>query len=304
MDYKKIIKSRSIRMSILNFLSFIPDKIMLKIQYRIKTHRKLNLKNPKRYTEKVQWYKLYYKNPLMIKCVDKYEVRDYIKKKGLEKILLKCFGVYEKIEDIPWKTLPEQFVIKDTLGAGGTSVIIVDNKEKLNIKEIESICAKWLSTKNIRTGGREWPYYSGKKHRILIEEYICSEIEKGGIIDYKFLCFNGKVVLVNVLADRVLGQGAGCGIYNRDFIKLPYQELDEFPLKREIEKPQNYDEMLKIAEELSKDFPLVRVDLYNEKNKIKFGELTFYDASGYMLFEPDEFDYELGKKLNLEKIND
>ena len=301
MDYKKIIKSRNLRINILNFLSFIPDKIMLKIQYRIKTQRRLDLKEPKRYTEKVQWYKLYYKNPLMVKCVDKYEVRDYIKEKGFEKILLKCLGIYEKVEDIVWKNLPKQFVIKDTLGAGGTSVIVIEDREKMDKKKIEETCRKWLSTRNIKTGGREWPYYSGKKHRIIIEEYISSNVEKGGLVDYKFLCFNGKVVLVNVLADRVLGQGAGCGIYDRDFIKLPYQELDEFPLKRDIEKPKNYGEMLKIAEELSKDFPLVRVDLYNEKNEIKFGELTFYDASGYMLFEPDEFDYELGKKLNLEK---
>ena len=124
MDYKKIIKSRKVREQILRLLRFVPDKTMVKIQYRIKTGRKLNLKNPQRYTEKLQWYKLYYKNPLMIKCVDKYDVREYVKSLGLEEILNECYGVFDKVEDIDFDKLPNQFVMKDTLGGGGDRVII------------------------------------------------------------------------------------------------------------------------------------------------------------------------------------
>src|SRR5690554_4987554 len=106
MNYKSIFKNRRNRIKILNFLSFIPDKLMLKIQYRIKTNRKLNLKDPQRYTEKLQWYKLYYRNPLMISCADKYLVREYVKSKGLASILNKIYGVYEKNESIDFENLP------------------------------------------------------------------------------------------------------------------------------------------------------------------------------------------------------
>ena len=125
MDYKKIIKNRSIRLKILQIFSFIPDKTMIKLQYRVKTGNKLNLKKPQRFTEKLQWYKLYYKNPLMIQCVDKYEVRKYVKSKGLEDILIPCYGVYDSADNINWKKLPDKFVMKDTLGGGGVSVILV-----------------------------------------------------------------------------------------------------------------------------------------------------------------------------------
>lgn len=300
MDYKKIIRSRKIRVKILNLLDFIPDKLMIKIQYRIKTGRKLNLKNPKRYTEKIQWYKVNHRDPLMAQCVDKYEVRDYVRKCGLENILNECYGVYECIDDIDLEKLPNSFVAKDTLGGGGNSVIIVHDKEKIDKQKFFKEMQGWLdfpySKKN---AGREW-VYDGRKHRIIIEKYIDSDKDTGGLIDYKFLCFNGKPELIFVMADRVNGKEAGCGLYDVDFRRLPYTESDEPPLSREIEKPSNYEEMKAIAEKLSKNFLCARIDLYNEKNKILFGEITFYDGSGYMCFDPDTFDFELGNKFILE----
>ena len=126
MDYKQIIKSRGLRLMLLRFCCFIPDELMLKIQYRIKTKNKLNLKYPTRYTEKIQWYKIYYKDQLMIRCVDKYDVREYVKSCGLSKILNECYGVYENTKEINFNCLPDAFVVKDTLGGGGNSVIIVE----------------------------------------------------------------------------------------------------------------------------------------------------------------------------------
>lgn len=102
MDYKKIIKDRQMRLKILNLLSFVPDKAMLQFQYRLKTGRKINWKNPLRYTEKIQCYKMYYKNPLMVKCADKYDVREYVKSKGLGQILNPCYGIYDSPDDIVW----------------------------------------------------------------------------------------------------------------------------------------------------------------------------------------------------------
>ena len=172
-DYKKIIRSRSVRLKILRILSFVPDKTMVKIQYKIKTGNRLNLKNPKRFTEKLQWYKLYYRNPLMIQCVDKYDVREYVKSKGLENILIPCYGVYDSIDEVDWDALPNQFVMKDTLGGGGTSVIIVKDKSKTSIKELKSRAAAWTSIDAHRKdAGREWPYYSGKHHRIFLRNIL------------------------------------------------------------------------------------------------------------------------------------
>ena len=193
MDYKKIIKSRSLRLRILKILSFIPDKLMIKLQYFLKTGRRLNLKSPRRFTEKIQWYKLYYKNPLMIQCVDKYDVREYIKSKGLEDILIPCYGVYDTPDEIDWDALPNQFVMKDTLGGGGTSVIIVKDKTTVDIEDLKKRAAEWVKIDaHNKSGGREWPYYSGKNHRIIIEAMLPSNIDEGGLIDYKFFCFNGE----------------------------------------------------------------------------------------------------------------
>ncbi len=300
MDYKKIVRSRSLRLKILQVLSFIPDKPMLKMQYRIKTGRKLNLNNPQRYTEKLQWYKLYYKNPLMVQCVDKYDVRDYVKSKGLKDILIPCYGVYDSASEINWDILPQQFVMKDTLGSGGNSVIIVKDKTTADLVQLASVAQRWINNRaHCRNAGREWPYYSGKNHRIIIEKYIDSDVEKGGLIDYKFLCFSGKAELLYVLADRVTGQGAGCGFFDLEFNQLPYKESDEPPLKRIIPKPENFEKLKMVAEILADTFPCARIDLYDEKGKIVFGEITYFDSSGYMCFEPDKLDFQLGKKFIL-----
>lgn len=303
LDYKKIIKSRAVRLKILRLLSFMPDKLMLKLQYKLKFGRELNLTNPKRFTEKTQWYKLYYKNPLMVQCVDKYDVREYIKSKGLEKILIPCYGVFDNPKDIDWNALPKSFVMKDTLGGGGNSVVIVKDKSKVDINQLVDIARKWINiSAHVKDGGREWPYYSGKNHRIIIEKYIDADENDGGLVDYKFTCCYGKTAMIYVIADRTLGNGAELGIYDADFNRLNVNRVDERALTREIKKPDNFIQLKGIAEDIAKNFPLVRIDLYDIKEKILFGEMTFFDGSGYMQFNPDEFDYELGEKFDIEKL--
>ncbi len=297
MDYKKIIRNRSVRLSILRLLSFIPDKTMIKLQYRLKTGRKLNLKEPKRFTEKIQWYKLNYKNPLMIQCVDKFDVRSYVKSKGLEKILIPCYGVYKTTENLDWDVLPNSFVIKDTLGGGGTSVIIVDDKNQIDKSQLLKKMSEWIRIDaHKKDRGREWPYYSGKNHRIIIEKNI--KPDNDSLIDYKFFCFNGKVEFVYAMDERVIGESVRVNIYNRDFKKIPVLRVGDLPAG-EMQKPRNYYRMVEIAEQLGKDFPHVRVDLYNVDGTIRFGELTFYNASGYMKYDPDKFDFIAGKHFML-----
>lgn len=298
MEYKRIIKSRKLRLKILEFLRFIPDKAMVKLQYRIKTGRKLNLKNPKRYTEKLQWYKLYYRDPLMIHCVDKYEVRKYVKKIGLGHILNKCYGVFDDPDEIDFDKLPSQFVLKDTLGGGGNSIIICKDKSNADLNAYVSQMREWVNTKNIPNGGREWVYYCGKKHRIICEKYIESN-EPGGLIDYKFFCFNGKCEYAYVITNRKHGIEAEFGIYNMNYELLPYYRTDELKPIHLTHKPKQFEEMIMVSKKLSSRFPHVRVDLFCNNGNIIFGELTFFDGSGYMTFEPDSFDYNMGKAFKL-----
>lgn len=301
LDYKKIIRSRRFRLFLLNILRFIPDRIMIPVQYKIKTGRWLNLKNPQRFTEKVQWYKLFYRNPLMKKCVDKYDVREYIEFIGLKSILNECYGVFDNVEKVDFEKLPEKFVMKDTLGGGGLSVVVCKSKSAASLNEYKNIIRKWLKTYTKKSFGREW-VYEKRKHRVIFEKYIESDESEGGLIDYKFLCFHGKVHYVFVLADRIIGVGAGCALFDAAFNKLSCNELDEKPLNREIKKPEKYNEMVEIAEKISKEFPMVRVDLYNQNGVITFGEMTFFDSSGYQLFDPDEFDFELGREFDVLKM--
>lgn len=303
MDYKKIIKSRQLRLAILQMLSFVPDEAMLKLQYRMKMGRALDLKDPKRFTEKLQWYKLYYHDPEMIRCVDKYEVREYLQEQGLGHLLNTCYGVFDDPGDIDLDSLPQSFVLKDTLGGGGNSVILVRDKAAMDWDAVSKQLSGWVRENHrVRGGGREWPYYSGKKHRILIEDYIHADEDKGGLVDYKFFCFGGEIACVYGVADRKNGVNAGIGIFDRDFRKLPYEREGE-PLLRELPKPENYEEMAGYARQLSRAFPHVRVDFYDQDGRILFGELTFYNASGYMKYRPDEFDYILGERFVLPEAN-
>ena len=146
--------------------------------------------------------------------------------------------------------------------------------------------------------GREW-VYDGKKHRIIIEELLPSNPDTGGLIDYKFFCFNGKAEYLYVVADSKVGEEAGVGIFDADYKKLNVIRADKRPLIREINKPENYEELKHTAEILARPFPEARIDFYNEGNQIRFGEITFFSGSGYMTFEPDEFDFVMGEMFQI-----
>lgn len=287
--YKKIISSQKMRFAILRMLKFVPDKAMIKLQYRIKLKRKLNLKDPKRYTEKIQWYKLYYRNPVMMECVDKYGVRRYIEKKGLGNILNQLYQVVDRPEEINFDQLPDKFVIKTTNGSGTN--ILVKNKKTLNIAETKKKLNDFLNMAEA-SAGREWAY-GGSSKKIIVEELLEDNSNKDkGISDYKFLCFNGKPVYVVYDKDRFSDHKRNFYDVNWNYVKV---DSDCPCFEDSVKKPENYEKMVEIASVLSRDFPAVRVDLYNIEGKIYFGELTFYPWSGYVQYTPDSFDFELGK---------
>lgn len=287
--YKKIISSQKMRFAILRMLKFVSDKAMIKLQYRIKLKRKLNLKDPKRYTEKIQWYKLYYRNPVMMECVDKYGVRKYIEKKGLGNILNQLYQVVDRPEEINFDQLPDKFVIKTTNGSGTN--ILVKDKKTLNIAETKKKLNDFLNMAEA-SAGREWAY-GGSSKKIIVEELLEDNSNKDkGISDYKFLCFNGKPVYVVYDKDRFSDHKRNFYDVNWNYVKV---DSDCPCFEDSVKKPENYEKMVEIASVLSRDFPAVRVDLYNIEGKIYFGELTFYPWSGYVQYTPDSFDFELGK---------
>lgn len=292
MDYKKIIRSRTVRESILRALAFIPDELMVRMQYRIKTGRALHLKAPVRFTEKLQWYKLYYRNPDMVRCVDKYEVRAYLQERGFQDLLTECFGVFDSPDQLAASQLPERFVLKDTLGGGGNAILLCPDKSRADWYIIYKTAAKWCATPMVRGGGREWPYYSGKKHRIFVEEYL--RPASGMLIDYKFFCFAGECAFVYVCTGRRNGSAVEIHLVSPTYQKLPVTRVGDEPSGQLPEKPARFEEMVRLAEAISAPFPHVRVDMYNVDGVIRFGELTFFNASGYMCYEPDSFDREIG----------
>lgn len=301
MNYKIFFKSRDLRIKILSLLNWIPDRIMISLQYRIHTGRKLNLKDPQRFTEKLQLYKLKFRNPDMLKCTDKYEVRDYVEKKGFKDILIPLFGIYDNASQIDFDKLPDQFVAKTTDGGGGNQVYLCRNKKDLKKDEFFNILNKWMKDpKPKKSAGREWAYENGYPRRILIEEFLSDNKHKD-IQDYKFWCFNGKPKFCQVIGNR--SSNETIDFFDMEWNHLPFVGLNPACKNehRSIEKPNNFDEMKQIASKLSANFPFVRVDLYNTGKKQYFGELTFYPASGYGKFTPDEWDNRLGELFSLEK---
>ncbi|NIK78179.1 hypothetical protein FHS15_003317 [Paenibacillus castaneae] len=294
-DYKKVIKNKDLRLKLIGLFNLIPDKPILKLQYRIKNGRKLNLSEPKRYTEKLQWYKLNYRDKLMTKCSDKYEVRSYIEEKGYGDILNELYGVYENVNEINFELLPNSFAIKVN-NASGTNIFITD-KTLMDINAVKKQLQVWLNPKRY-SPGREWCYYDIHP-KIIIEKLIERDINND-LPDYKFFCFDGKVFCLYTMIDYADNHENGkLGFYNRNFNKMPYRRTDFGEITVELDKPKNFEKMIEIATKLSEDFPHVRVDFYNVDGKIIFGELTFYNASGYTSFEPDEFDFILGEQFVL-----
>jgi hypothetical protein len=251
-----------------------------------------NLEQPITFSEKLQWMKLNYQNPLMTICADKWEVRDYLKKKGYGALLSNVISVHNTIKDIQLEKLPKNFVVKATHGSGWN--LICTDKENVNWFWWKKIMNVWL-TNNIFWPGREWPYKS-MKPRLIVEEFLTDT--SGQLIDYKFFCFKGKVNFVQANKGRDTKNHAQ-NFYDLDWNILPFgKDLEPRP-DISIEPPLNLIKMSEIAEDLSKEFPFVRVDFYEVNGKVIFGEMTFYPKSGLPDFTPIKYDKLLGDMLIL-----
>ncbi len=267
----------------------------LKKMYRNKVGKELNLENPTTYNEKIQWSKLYDSTPIKTKLSDKYLVRDWVKDKIGEEYLVPLLGVWDDFDEIDFDALPDQFVLKANHGSGWN--IIVSDKDKLDKADAKRKFNKWLK-RNFAFYGLEMQYKDIKPN-IIAEKYIILE-GADDLPDYKFFCFNGKVFCLYTMINYALDHSKGqLGFFDRDYKLLPYHRLDFKPITEQPLAPKNFDKMVELAEVLSQGFGHVRVDFYNLDGKIYFGEMTFTNACGFSVFEPEEFDSILGKEWDL-----
>lgn len=276
------------------YLNFLSDKLFLKLSYRARMDKKLNLENPRTFTEKLQWLKLFDRNPLYTELVDKYAVRSYVKETIGKAYLIDLLGVWSEVDDIDFSALPKQFVLKTTHGSGG--VVICEDKSKLDIEKTKSILNKSLES-NYYWRTREWPY-KNIEPKIICEEYI-NFGSKSELKDYKFMCFNGQPKIIQVMSNR---QGGTFDLnhYNLDWKAIDIKRKNISKNIKEIKKPNKLDEMIEVCKKLSKDCPFVRIDLYYVQNEIYFGEITFFPVAGFMDFENEEDDLYLGNLISLD----
>lgn len=257
---------------------YLKRKFKKKLGYEIDFNRE-----PETFNQKIQFRKLYDNNPLYSICSDKYRVREYIREKIGEEYLVPLYLVTDKLTEEQWNKLPNSFVAKANHDSGTVKIIKDKNKvdKKKIIKELNMSLKLDFGISTMEK------YYSDIPRKIIIEKFLENEI-----IDYKFLCFNGKVEMLFLCLNRN-STGLNVDFYTKEWKKLPFERHYKNSDKI-VNKPDNYEEMIEISEKLAKDFDFVRVDLYEVNNKIYFGELTFCPGSGMEEFKPEEWDYKIG----------
>ena len=276
------------------WLNWVPDSLYLKVLYRVIMGRKLNLKNPKEYNEKLQWLKLNDRKPEYSTMVDKYEVRGYIEDLLGDKYLIPCLGIYDSVDDIDIDALPDRFVLKCTHDSG--SVEICKDKSSFDIEGARHRLSQAMK-RNYYATYREWPY-KYVKPRIIAEGYL--EGDGGDLKDYKVMCFNGEAKIIEVHENRfVEGKVHTQTFYDREWNIVPLTQVETVTVDRPGERPRQLDEMLRLSELIAKDMYHARIDWYIEGDKIYFGEITFFDGSGFESFSTPEMERMLGDMIKL-----
>lgn len=275
----------------LNLLYKIAPELELKLLFRLKQGYKLDLKNPTTYNEKIQWIKLYDKNPLMPKCVDKYTVREHIEQIGCKEILNDLLWDGFNPEEIPFDELPSKFVIKVTHGS--TFNIICTDKSKLDIEDSKKKLKRWLKEKFIPCYG-EW-FYGIEKPRIIVEKFIEADED---LKDFKVFCFNGVPRIIGVYSNRFNGKLCQ-ELYDTEW-NLINEHTGHYELPEHLtEKPENLETILEYSKKISDGFRHVRVDFFNPSNNLIFGEMTFTGSAGYGKYSSRAFAERMGSYLDI-----
>ena len=276
--------------------TMISPKLNTSMRYRAVFGKKLDLKNPVDFSDKILWLKLntYYNNPLVRQCADKYKVREYVERAGCAYILNELLCVYESVEEIKWDELPDKFAIKLNVGCGYN--IIVSDKQKLNIEEAERKLAKWIKEKYYLAFSEM--QYKDVKPYILVEKYLETEIGNA-IPDYKVYCFNGVPKAILVMHDRNRN-------IKSEFFDSEWNALDNTDkyAKPDIttQRPECLEEMMTVSKKLSAPFPFVRCDFYIVENRLVFGEMTFTPAGGLMVSQTCVDGKSMGELLDITSL--
>lgn len=289
-----------------NFLSFLPDKLYISLRYRCIMGHWIDWSNPKLFSEKLQWLKVFNRRPYYPKMVDKSSVKQYVASIIGSEYIIPTLGVWDKAEEIEWEKLPDQFVLKTTHGGGGGGVVICTDKYRLDRQTAVAKLNKSLN-QDIYTLFREWPYKKVPRC-IIAEQFIapvkltekCSN-EQDELFDYKFFCFNGKVKFFKVDFGRFVDHHANYYSSAGELLDFGEAELLPDPNHRII-LPNNLNDMIALAEKLSCQEPFLRVDFYNVNGKIYFGELTFYPASGMGKWTSEQVDEMIGSYLDISSL--
>lgn len=275
------------------FFNLLPDKLFIQLKFFKNFHRFPNLKNPQTFSEKIQWLKLYDRNPQYTNLVDKYEVKKIVAELIGEQYIIPTLGVWNNADEIDFDTLPNQFVLKATHDSG--RIIICKDKSKLDKEWARKEMAKSLE-RDFYALTREWPYKDVPR-RIIAEEYM-EDFETKELRDYKFFCMDGDTKLLFIATGRQTKSEPDFDFFDLNFNHLPFKHgHPNAPILPN--KPKNFELMKNLSNELSKGLPQVRVDLYEINGKVYFGELTFFHHSGMVPFDPEEWDYKLGKMVRL-----
>lgn len=290
-DYKKVFKNRELRLKLIRLLSFVPDELYLKLVFKIKTGKNLDLKTPETFNEKLNWLKLHEKREEYTDLVDKLKVRKYIAEKLSEDYLFPLLGEWDSFDEIDFETLPEKFVLKCNHDSG--SVKIITDKAAADKKALSKFFRGRLEL-NPFCLGREYPY-KNVKPKIIAEKYMESEDGKG-IRDYKFFCFDGEPKLMFVASDRETD--VRFDFFDADFNRLEIYNIH--PNAETVpEKPKNFEKMKELCRVLTKGMKFVRLDLYEIDGKVYFGEFTFFHGGGFYEFSPDEWNKKLGDLIDI-----
>lgn len=275
-------------------LRYMPDRMYLKLKYKVAMNKKLDLKSPTTYNEKLQWLKLHDRNPIYTQMVDKYEAKRYVAERIGEEYIIKTFGVWRHFDEIDFDTLPDRFVLKCTHDSGG--LVIVKDKNTLDKTVAKKKIEKCLK-RNFYYSGREWPY-KNVKPRIIAEEYM-EDSKTAELRDYKFFTFNGEVKALFIASERQKeDEETKFDFFDADYNHLPVRNGHP-NAAIPPEKPENFEKMKELASKLGEGIPHLRVDFYEVDGKIYFGELTFSHWSGMVPFEPAEWDKTFGDWITL-----
>lgn len=277
---------------------FLDDSAYVKLQYRCYTGRKLNLKDPQLFSEKICWMKLNDHNPLYNILVDKLKVKDYVAARIGVEYVIPTLQVWDKPDDISIESLPDKFVLKDTNGGNNNGVVICRDRSCFNLADAIAKLKKSFNT-NMYMAGREWPYRDAGK-KIIAEAYL-EDVKTKELRDYKFFCFDGQVRALFVGTDRQSKDGVKFDFFDAEYNYLPI--INGHPnASVPPEKPEAFELMKQIASNLSKGIPQVRVDLYEVNGEVYFGEMTMFHHNGTCLMKPLEWEYKFGQWFDLSKI--